>query len=244
MWATVVLMALVAGRGPARIAAVIVISSKSRPVRLLAAYLAGGFGVSLIVGAMVLFVLEGMGVGLRRGLPPYIEIGVGVFALVVAVVVAGGVVGRVRSRIRRRAAARGAAAETGAGEASRGIERLPAFQKLPQPVQNAVLGESLWVACIAGVAVGIPSVYYLAAIAAILAADVRLGSSIAALVVFNVIAFILTEISIVSFVRAPIATRKWVDRLYTWATNRHRLVMGLLPGMVGIYLLVTGISKL
>ena len=238
MWATVVLMALVAGRGPARIAAVIVISSKSRPVRLLAAYLAGGFGVSLIVGAMVLFVLEGMGVGLRRGLPPYIEIGVGVFALVVAVV------GRVRSRIRRRAAARGAAAETGAGEASRGIERLPAFQKLPQPVQNAVLGESAWVACIAGVAVGIPSVYYLAAIAAILSADARLGSSIAALVVFNVIAFILTEISIVSFVRAPVATRKWVDRLYTWATNRQRLVMGLLPGMVGIYLLVTGISKL
>ena len=243
MWATVVLMGLVAGRGPARIAAVIMISSKSRPVRLLAAYLAGGFGVSLVVGAMVLFVLEGMGVGLRRGVPPYIEIVVGVFALVVAVVVAGGVVGRVRSRIRRRAAARGAAAETGA-EALRGIERLPAFQKLPQPVQNAVLGESAWVACIAGVAVGIPSVYYLAAIAAILAADARLDSSIAALVVFNVIAFILTEISIVSFVRAPIATRKWVDRLYTWATNRQRLVMGLLPGMVGIYLLVTGISKL
>ena len=48
----------------------------------------------------------------------------------------------------------------------------------------------------------------------------------------------------VSFVRAPVATRKWVDRLYTWATNRQRLVMGLLPGMVGIYLLVTGISKL
>ena len=239
MWATVVLMALVAGRGPARIAAVIVISSKSRPVRLLAAYLAGGFGVSLIVGAMVLFVLEGMGVGLRRGLPPYIDIVVGVFALVVAVVVGGGAVGRVRSRIRRRAAA-----ETIAGEASRGIERLPAFHKLPQPVQNAVLGESVWVACIAGVAVGIPSVYYLAAIAAILAADARLGSSIAALVVFNVIAFILTEISIVSFVRAPVATRKWVDRLYTWATNRQRLVMGLLPGMVGIYLLVTGISKL
>ena len=139
MWATVVLMALVAGRGPARIAAVIVISSKSRPVRLFVAYLAGGFGVSLIVGAMVLFVLEGMGVGLRRGLPPYIEIGVGVFALVVAVVVGGGVVGRVRSRIRRRAAARGGAAETVAGEASRGIERLPAFHKLPQPVQNAVL---------------------------------------------------------------------------------------------------------
>ena len=252
MWATVVLMALVAGRGPARIAAVIVISSKSRPVRLLAAYLAGGFGVSLIVGAMVLFVLEGMGVGLRRGLPPYIEIGVGVFALVVAVVVGGGVVGRVRSRIRRRAAARGGAAETVAGdwkyqsepEASRGIERLPAFQKLPQPVQNAVLGESAWVAGIAGVAVGIPSVYYLAAIAAIIAADVRLESSIAALVVFNVIAFILTEISIVSFVRAPVATRKWVDRLYTWATNRQRLVMGLLPAMVGIYLLVTGISQL
>jgi hypothetical protein len=75
MWATVVLMALVAGRGPARIAAVIVISSKSRPVRLLAAYLVGGFGVSLIVGAMVPFVLEGMGVGLRRGYPPTSKLG-------------------------------------------------------------------------------------------------------------------------------------------------------------------------
>ena len=241
MWATVVLMALVAGRGPARIAAVIVISSKSRPVR----------AVGCLFGWRLRRELDRRRDGsLRVGrngrwpsprfTPLHRHCG-----------------GRIRSGGRgcggwrccgagaqQDTAARGGAAETVAGKASRGIERLPAFHKLPQPVQNAVLGESVWVACIAGVAVGMPSVYYLAAIAAILSADARLDSSIAALVVFNVIAFILTEISIVSFVRAPVATRKWVDRLYTWATNRRRLVMGLLPGMVGIYLLVTGISKL
>ena len=33
-----------------------------------------------------------------------------------------------------------------------------------------------------------------------------------------------------SFVSGAVATRKWVDRLYTWATNRQRLVMGLYLG--------------
>jgi hypothetical protein len=46
-------------------------------------------------------------------------------------------------------------------------------------------------------------VYYLAAIAAILGADAGVGSSIAALLVFNVIAFMVTKFFIVGFVRAP-----------------------------------------
>lgn len=70
MWATVLLMAVVAGRGPARIAAVAVILPKPRPVRLLAAYFAGGFGMSLIAGAVVLFALEGVDIGSRRDSPP------------------------------------------------------------------------------------------------------------------------------------------------------------------------------
>jgi hypothetical protein len=53
------------------------------------------------------------------------------------------------------------------------------------------------------VAIGMPSVYYLAAIAAILGADAGVGSSIAALLVFNVIAFMVTKFFIVGFVRAP-----------------------------------------
>ena len=89
----------------------------------MAAYLAGGFGVSLIVGAMVLFVLEGMGWPSPRFTPLHRNWG-GRFALVCAVVVGGGVVGRVRSGCGG-GAARGGAAETGAGEASRSIERLP-----------------------------------------------------------------------------------------------------------------------
>jgi hypothetical protein len=94
------------------------------------------------------------------------------------------------------------------------------------------------------VAIGMPSVYYLAAIAAILGADAGVGSSIAALLVFNVIAFMVTEFVIVGFVRAPDATRDRVDRLQMWTTTHNRLVVTVLAAIVGVYLLVLGMSKL
>ena len=250
MWVTVLLMAVVAARGPARNAAIVVILSRSRPLRLMAAFFVAGFGVSLIVGAVILFVLEGLGGAAGSGLAADAYIAIGVFALLVAVLVGTGIAGRVRRKVQER---REATASVGAGcdsvdpaaaEEPRGVERSPAFQKLPAPIQRALQRESIWVAWLAGVAVGMPSLYYLAAIAAILGSDAGVGTSIAALLVFNVIAFILTELFIVSFMRAPDATRERVDRLYAWTTSRHRLILTVLVGIVGIYLLILGVSKL
>jgi hypothetical protein len=249
MWVTVLLMAVVASRGPARIAAIVVMLSRSRPLRLLVAFFIGGFGVSLIVGAVILFVLEGIGGAAGSGLAADAYIAIGVFALLVAVLVGTGIAGRVRRKVqaRRQATASvGAGADTvdpAAAEEPGGVERSPTFQKLPVPIQKALQRESIWVAWLAGAAVGMPSLYYLAAIAAIVGSDAGVGTSIAALVVFNVIAFMLTELFIVSFMRAPDATRERVDRLYAWTTSRHRLLVTVVAGIVGIYLLILGISK-
>ena len=60
MWVTVILMAIVAALDPMRVAALVVILARRQPVRHLVAYLIGGFGVSLFVGAVVLFVLDGV----------------------------------------------------------------------------------------------------------------------------------------------------------------------------------------
>jgi hypothetical protein len=54
----------------------------------------------------------------------------------------------------------------------------------------------------------------------------------------------LTELFIASFMRAPGATRKRVDRLYAWTSSRHRLMVTVLVGIVGIYLLILGFSQL
>ena len=133
-WVTVMLMAVVAALDPMRVAALVVILARRQPVLHLVAYLIGGFGVSMIVGAVVLFVLDGVGVGGGSGIPPGIEIAVGVLALVVAALVGSGIADKLRSRRHAgHVTADGAVSTT---EVPQGIEQLAAFQKLPGPMQK------------------------------------------------------------------------------------------------------------
>jgi Sap, sulfolipid-1-addressing protein len=202
MWGTVLLMAVVAGVDLARIAAVVFILSRPRPTRLLVAYFIGGFGLSLIIGAVAVFVLKGA---------------------------------------ETHAAVTHGPPDPGTRP---GIEQLPGFDRLPARAQAALKTESPWVAWIAGLAVGLPTAYYLAATAAILNADGSAGAQVAALVVFNLITFGLAEIPMVSFRVAPDATRARVDQLYDWMNTHHRLVLTALAAVVGVYLVIVGISKL
>jgi len=248
VWFTVVLMAVIGAMEPLGIAVIVVILSARQPVRHLVGYLVGGFGVSLVIGAVTLFALEGAGVGSGSGIPAEIEIAVAVLALVVAALVGSGIAERVRAK---RQARRGASGGAGAGittataQAPRGLEQLAAFHKLPRPVQKALSSESAWVAWIAGVVRGVmPNANYVAAIAAILGAGVGVASSVAALVVFNGVAFVLPEVFLVWFLVAPDAAREHVDRLDLWTSNHRRLVVTVLAAVVGVYLLILGVSKL
>jgi len=90
----------------------------------------------------------------------------------------------------------------------------------------------------------VPTAYYLAAIAAILKSGSAAGTQVAALVVFNVIAFAQAEIPIVSFGIAPEATRRRIDQLYAWVGDHQRSFVAVLAGVVGVYLVIVGISKL
>jgi hypothetical protein len=120
----------------------------------------------------------------------------------------------------------------------------PASKSSRKHVQDVLRSESPWIAWIAGVAVGVPSAYYLAAIAAVLKSGVGTGGKVGALLVFNVLAFAVAEIPLVSFAIAPDATRARVDQLYQWVTTHQRLVITTLSVIVGVYLILIGISKL
>jgi hypothetical protein len=245
MWGTVFLMAVVAGADPARIGAVAYILTRSSPMRLLVAYYVGGFGVSLIVGGVIVFVLGEAGIGKKSSVPPEIEIAIGALALLVAVLVGSGIAARVRDRAQaRHPGEHGGDKPPTAQSEPPGIEKLPGFEKLPQRAQDVLRSESPWIAWIAGVAVGMPTAYYLAAIAAILKSGTGAGGQVAALLVFNFVAFAVAEIPLVSFVIAPDATRARLDQLYKWVTTHQRLVITMLTTIVGIYLLIIGISKL
>ena len=258
MFWNVLLLGVAAGLQPPLIAAVAYMLSRERAVRLLTVYLVGGMGLSLIVGVVVLFVLKGVGVNRGSSIPPEIEIAVGALALLIAALVGAGVAGRIRDRFEER---RG----TGAHEASTGgavtadpaavegppgmeklaqLEQVPAIGKLVPRVRRAFANDSPWLAWVAGVAIGMPTPYYLAAIAIVLKAGVSIGTQLAALVVFNVAAFALVIYPLIDYLRAPEATRARIEAVQAWILSHERLAIALVAGVIGAYLLIKGLTTL
>ena len=244
MWGTVLLMAVVAGVDPVRIGAVVFMLSRRHPLSLLAAYFIGGFGVSLIIGGVLVFVLGNADIGKSSSVPPGVEIAVGALALLVAVLVATGIAARLRDKVEARHHSDSDSAKPADAGAAHSVEQLPGFAKLPRRAQNALRSESPWIAWVAGVAIAMPTAYYLAAIAAILKSGVGTGGQVGALLVFNLIAFAVAGIPLVSFAIAPDATRARIDQLYSWVTTHQRVVITTVSGVVGVYLILIGISKL
>jgi len=239
-------MAVIAGLGPQRIASVVFILSRTRPIRLLLAYVLGGFGMTLIFGGVILFVLAEAGVGPSSVVPPEIEIAVGMVALVVAALVASGLAARVRDRSRSRHRRERGVVAGGPPTSGRqrDVTQLPGYERMPRRVQAALESESPWIAWVAGVMVGLPNLYLLAAIAAILDAGVETSSQIGALTVFSLVAFLHAVIPLTSFLVAPEATRDIADRLYAWLNAHGRRVVATLATVAGVYLLIKGISSL
>src|SRR5262249_21911490 len=134
MWDTVLLMAVIAGLGPQRIASVVFILSRTRPIRLLLAYVLGGFGMTLIFGGVILFVLAEAGVGPSSVVPPEIEIAVGMVALVVAALVASGLAARVRDRSRSRHRRERGVVAGGPPTSGRqrDVTQLPGYERMPR----------------------------------------------------------------------------------------------------------------
>ncbi|MBV9171205.1 MAG: GAP family protein, partial [Chloroflexi bacterium] len=100
---------------------------------------------------------------------------VGVLALAIAVLVGTGLAERFRKDVHSR------------GGAENSAEKVNRGSKVPQRLQRAAASESPWLAWGAGVTVGMPSAYYLAAIAVILGSGVALPTQIGALLVFNIV---------------------------------------------------------
>ena len=246
MWGTVLLMAVVAGVDPVRIGAVAFMLTRTRPMRLLLGYFVGGFGLSLIIGGVLVFVMKDLKFAKTSTIPPEIEIAVGALALLVALLVGTGVSAKLRDTAQARLPEKKLPNldVSSHPDGPPGIESMPGFDKLPERVKTALSKESPWVAWVAGLAVGMPTAYYLAAIAAILKSGSSTTLQVIALLVFNVVAFAQALVPIVSFAAAPEATRSRIEQLYTWVSNHERIVVTVLAAVVGAYLLLVGISKL
>lgn len=254
MWSTVLVMALVAATDPLRIGVIAYMMSRARPVRLLLPFFLAGFTSNVAVAVAVVFVFREAALG-DRTVHPGIEITIGVGAGLIAVLSATGLLERMFHRVRRTrvlvpAAVGGHSADLEADEHPSTqvqpptLDSLPVVSKLPEGIKAALRGEAAWAAGLLGLSNGIPSPYYLGAMAAALTAGATVGQQLGALVAFNVVAFSGALIPILSFWIAPDATRSGVERLYSWMKTHHRLVVAVIAGAVGAFFVGLGISHL
>jgi hypothetical protein len=190
--------------------------------------------------------------------PPAVDIAVGALLVLAAVLVGTGLAARLRARLQARRGTpdegegsaatadvdAGAHAQSEIGQKLAALEGVPVVRKLVPPMRRAVEAESPWVAWIAGVALGFPSGYYLAAIALALKSGSPPSAQVATLLVFNIALFAMVWIPLAGYLVAPAATEARMARFHTWAHTHRRLVIALVAVLIGAYLIILGITKL
>lgn len=213
MLITLLAMAFVVSLEPFRIGMTVLMLNRPRPMLQLLAFLCGGFAMGMTVGLLVVFVFRRT--LLRSGYftLPRVQILIGVFALLVAATLI----------------------------ALDHTNRLgPRPATLAPRVQRLLNGRSLWIAGIAGLGIALPSADYLAALAIILASGTTATTQVGALLVFNLVAFALVEIPLLSYLLAPQTTQASMVALHDWIRSRRRIEVAVLLAAVGCALLAIG----
>jgi hypothetical protein len=116
--------------------------------------------------------------------------------------------------------------------------------RVPARARGLAHGPSLWVATVAGLGIGLPSIDYLAVLAVIVASAAAPSSQVGALLVFNVVAFAFVELPLVAYLLAPDRTRSLMAALNDWIRSRRRRGAAAVLAVVGCVLLVAGIAGL
>jgi hypothetical protein len=242
MWITVLVMALAVIFEPIRLGLAVLMLNRRRPMLQLFTFLCGGFTMGIGVGLVILFILRTTPLA-GHFTVAQAQIVAGLLALLVAVVLATNVLAR---KLIRRVPASAAVGTQGVAGGVDLLEPDPPgnVKKLSVRAREFLQGDSLHVAWVSGLAVALPSANYLGAMAAILASGAGPAAQAQALLLFNVVAFTLVEIPLVSYLAAPQKTRAFMAALQEWLRARSHWEFALLLAAGGCLLIVLGISSL
>lgn len=231
MWATLLLMAIAVSLEPVRIGLTVLMLNRPRPVHQLLAFLCGGFLMGLVVGGTALLVLDAAPLAAGTLTVPRMQIGIGILALVAAALVAANVGSR------RAQKAEPAPEESGSGQVAIAAPRVG----LRDRIRAVMQGNSLWVAGVSGLGIALPSVDYLAALAVIHASGVAPGTQVGAVIAFNLVAFALVEIPLLSYLIAPQRTLVWMTRVHTWIRSCTRRDVAMILTAAGALFITIGL---
>lgn len=231
MWATLLLMAIAVSLEPVRIGLTVLMLNRPRPVHQLLAFLCGGFLMGLVVGGTALLVLDAAPLAAGTLTVPRMQIGIGILALIAAALVAANV------GARRAKPPEAAPEESGSGQVALAAPRVG----LRARVRAVMQGNSLWVAGVSGLGIALPSVDYLAALAVIHASGVAPGTQVGAVIAFNLVAFALVEIPLLSYLVAPQRTLEWMTRVHAWIRSCTRRDVAMILTAAGALFITIGL---
>jgi Sap, sulfolipid-1-addressing protein len=216
--------------------------NRPRPMLQLFTFLCGGFTMGLGVGLVILFILRTTPLA-GHFTVAQAQIVAGLLALLVAAALATNTLVR---KLRRIPASAGVGATAGGEGGVDLLEPAPlgVLKKLSTRAREFLQGDSLHVAWVSGLAVALPSANYLGAMAAILASGAGPAAQAHALLLFNVVAFTLVEIPLVSYLAAPQKTRAFMAALQEWLRTRSHWEFALLLAAGGCFLVTLGVSSL
>ena len=240
VWATVLVMGIAVIFEPIRLGFAVLMLNRPRPFLQLLAFLCGGFTMGVGAGAVVLFVLRSTPLASGMFTLPQVQIAAGLVALLVALVVASNV--SARKIFGRRPAE--AVVGSGAGGVVVAESEPPSGPKMSARTRRLLQGDALWVAAVCGLGTALPSANYMAALAVILASGAPPVAQVQALVLFNVMAFTLAEIPLVSYLVAPQRTRAVMSSVHAWLQSRRRREVAALIAASGCFMLTLGVTGL
>jgi hypothetical protein len=218
----VLVLALASAVSPTILAVVIVVLNRPNPRRLLLAYLVGGMLTSIAVGLAVVSSLNGLNVvsGASPSADPIVNFTIGALALIVAYVLATDRDAPLEERRRKRRA-----------------EHLPR-----DPWSERVLNRgNAPIAFAVGVALNLPGAFYLVALKDIALGLNGFGRQAFAIIVFNVIMFVLAEVPLLGYSLAPETTKTRVEQLNAWMARHARQIVIAVATAIGLYLIARGV---
>ncbi|OBJ83040.1 GAP family protein [Mycobacterium asiaticum] len=225
MWITILVMAIAVSLEPFRIGMTALLLNRPRPMLQLLSFLCGGFAMGISVGLVVLFVFRRRLADTTYLTLPRAQLMIGGLAMLVGAVLAANIL-----------LGRGGRPELNAVATRIGSLRPIVW------LRQLLEGRSLWVAAVAGLGSGLPSVDYLAALAVILASRAPATTQVAALLAFHAMAFAFVEIPLLAYLLKPAATGRGVARLNSWIRSRRRLEVAILLLAVGGVLVTLGVA--
>ena len=241
MWGTVLFFAALAATDPIRLGIAVLLVSRPRPILNLFAFWLGGMATSAVAALAVVLVLRDVTLSFSRVVlsavtnpaVAQIQIAVGLLVLPIAALIASRISFRQRARVAEMVGA---------------PSPLPVEQSAPTVLSRLSIRAHLengspGVAFIAGLGSATPPVEYLAAIVAILASGAAAGTQISAALIFAVVAFVVAEIPLVSYLATPGKTQVVMMQLHGWMRARRRPILAFIVAAMGIFLVVTGVGN-